>query len=387
MSNFLTFLESKKYYVILIAIILFFFLLRTILLRSPNTELTYTVKQENLVDSVQVSGTYTTASQIDVTSPTNGVIDKLFVTNNDTVKKGDPLFHIQSTATVDQQKTAYANYLAANSAVQADKATLYNLQSAMYTAWNNYVNLATSSTYQNSDGSPQTSNRVLPAFTTLQDNWLATEAQYKNQQDVIAKDQAALSSTQQLYAETQSVTVISPISGNVVNLLAKIGDQVSTPQLPSTSAPVLMIANLGNPYITAEISEDYAVRISQGQKVAIVFDALKDKSFSGMIENIDTVGTNTQGVITYPARITADNIPSVIKPKMTALITIETLRKDNVIDVPNSAIFTKQDTAYVEQANTHKQIPVMLGIKGVAKTEITNGLSSGTSIVANPSTN
>src|SRR5579872_7250518 len=140
--------KSKKYYILIVGAIVIFLLLRLVLLQKPTTELTYTIKKENLVDTIQESGTYMSAAQTSVSSPTNGVIDHLFVSNNDQVKRGDPLFHIQSSATLDQQKAAYATYLAASSAVQADNATLYSLQSAMFTDWNTYFNLATNSTYQ-----------------------------------------------------------------------------------------------------------------------------------------------------------------------------------------------------------------------------------------------
>lgn len=69
---------------------------------------------------------------------------------------------------------------------------------------------------------------------------------------------------------------------------------------------------------------------------------------------------------------------------MTALITIETLRKDNVFAVPNSAIITKAGETYVLQAKSHRKLPVTLGTKGITKTEITDGLKKGTVIVANP---
>jgi len=379
MSRTLAFMKVRKFYFICFGIIILFLLARVFLLQKPNTDLIYVVKQEDLVDTIQVSGTYMTASQMPVTSPTTGIIDQIFVHNTSQVVKGDPVFHVQSTATPDQQKTAYANYVATNSVYQADKAGLYTLQSVMFSAWNKYFNLATNGTYQNSDSTPNTSNRVLPEFTTAQDDWLAAEANYKNQQMVLAKDQAVLSASQQAYAETKSVTVIAPVSGTVVNLLNKNGDQVPV------NASVFIIANLANPYINADISEDYAAQITQGQRASITFDALKDQTFSGTVEAIDTVGTTTQGVVTYTARVSVDNLPPSIKPNMTALITLETLRKDGVIDVPNSAIVSKDGKTFVEKTQSHQLIPIMIGAKGITKTEILNGLLAGTEIVANPS--
>jgi len=52
-----------------------------------------------------------------------------------------------------------------------------------------YTGLAENSTYQNPDDSPKYEYRTLPQFTTSQDDWLAAEANYKNQQNVIAQTQ------------------------------------------------------------------------------------------------------------------------------------------------------------------------------------------------------
>lgn len=384
----ISFIKGRPIVIIPLVIVLFL-LLRTVLLQKPNTELTYTVQKENLVDTVQVSGTYTTASQIQVTSPTTGIISKIYVANGDTVKKGDPLFYVESTASAAEQKAAYANYLAASAAVETDKAVAYSLQSAKDSAWKKFNDLATNSTYENDDGSPKTDNRALPEFTTVQNDWLAAEAKFKTQQNVIAKDQAALASTKQLYDQTRSVTVTSPAEGTVANLLNQIGDQVSatfvSPQTGNNTAPpVLVVSNFGNPYLSANVSQDYAVRITPGQKTEIVFDALKNETFTGRVENIASVGITTQGVVTYTTRITADQVPAKIKPNMTALITIETLRKNDVIDVPNSAIVTIDNKTYVLQANSHRKIQVSLGTKGITKTEVIDGLKPGTVIVASP---
>jgi HlyD family secretion protein len=387
MEHILTFIKTHKKFLIPIAAISAFLLLRTILLQKPNTDLIYTVPVENLVDTVAVSGTYTTASQTQVLSPTNGVISQLYVANGDEVRKGDPLFHVESTATVDQQRSAYANYLTAQNTLSAAQAKLNSLQATLFKANQAFVN-------DRGVDNPTNDQKADPVYIEEQATWLQAEADYKNQQGVIAQAQAQVASTLLAYQETQSVTVVSPANGRIVNLLSTIGDQVmaQSPQTATTLTtitqpsvqPVLVIANLGDPYIKASISEAYAARIMQGQRVAIVFDALKNLTFHGIISDIATVGTTSQGIVTYDTRIQVSALPSRIKPNMTALITIETLRKDNVLTVPNSAIIAKNNSTYVIQAKTHKKLPVVLGTKGIAKTEIMKGLFEGIQIVANP---
>ncbi len=149
--------RTKKRFIIL-GIVVFAVLLAGFLLlgRKNNHATDYVVPRESLVNTLQVDGTYSVAAQTEVNSPTNGIIDQLFVTNTAVVAKGDPLFHVQSTATEGEIRTAYAAYLTAKATLDADKATLYSLQSTMFSKWKIYFDLATNSTYENSDKTPKT---------------------------------------------------------------------------------------------------------------------------------------------------------------------------------------------------------------------------------------
>ena len=373
-------IKAKKFFFIPILLLTFFLVVRFLLLRAPDTELTYKVVREDMVDTVQASGSYNTSAQTKIISPTNGIISEAYVKNGTIVEKGDDLFHVESTATEEQQKRAYAEYLATKAALDADNAKLYSLQSIMYSKWKTYTDISENSTFENDDGSPKTENRVLTEFTTVQDDWLAAEANYKNQKSVIAKDKASLSSAYLTYSQTQSTTVKAQASGEVTNFLAKVGDQV----VADDQKPVLVISDFSNPFILATISEDYAARVMSGQKAEVVFDSLKTKPFEEKVENVDTVGTDTDGIITYNVRLTANNLTEEIRPKMNALVKIETLRKNNVIAVPSSAIVKKDNKSYVIDAKSKRLISVETGIQGSVKTEIISGLKEGTTIFANP---
>lgn len=407
MDHLLSEIRAKKIVFIPIAIIIVFLIVRSILLAQPNTQINYTVKREALVDTVQVSGTYTTASQTQVVSPANGTISQLYVTNGEYVKKGQPLFYVASTATTDQQNTAYANYESALSSLQTAQNSVQSLDAAMWSKQQSYINAQNTQNYMNSNAvNPSTKQNytdlekfaINNAVTQTQKDFSAAEQAYTTAGVAVNAAEAQVTQTKQEYEETKSATVTAPASGTIVNLEDKVGDSVTGPTTAvtingsstgqasiSSTVPqaVLVIANFSDPYITAAISEDYAARIAPGQEASIVFDSLKGTTFTGTVQTVDTVGTDNDGIVTYNARILADAITQNIKPGMTALITIQTLRKNNVIDVPNSAIITNNGSTYVENIN-HEKIPVTLGTKGIAKTEITSGLATGTVIVANP---
>ncbi len=363
----------KQQFIIIVAIfvtLLVFFFWR---LLSIDTNKIYAVKLEDLVSSVLVNGTYTTASQIQVGSPTDGVITEIFVDNKQSVKKGDKLFHVESTADEAQKRTALASYLTAKSTLDTDTATLYSLQSTMFSKWQTFYNLATSDTYQNPDKTPKLPTREATEFTTAQDNWLNAQANYQNQQGVIAKDQAALLAAKQIYDQTQSVTVLAPLTGTVINLGAKVNDQVS---VLSTATPVLIIADFSNPSVVASVDQVNVPALQVGQKAAIVFDALPDQTFNGTLSQIDTVGTKVQGTANFNVRFTIDSLSSTLKPNMTASITVETARKEQVLTIPTNAIVSKNGENFVQLANKKSQ-KVTLGLKGLTKVEVTSGLTVG----------
>lgn len=342
---------------------------------SRTTQQTYVVKRGTLTNSLQVTGTYKTAADTAVTSPTNGILTDIYVANNTEVKKGDKLFHVESTATEDQKRTAYASYLSDKSALDADNALMYSLQSTMFSKWKTYFDLATNATYENSNNTPNTTNRILTEFTTAQDDWLAAEAAYKNQKTVVAKDEAALSSSELSYQETQSVTVTSPVAGTVVNLQAVNGDEVDT------TSSVLVVADLSHPVVVVPVNEVNIPLLSVGQKADITFDALPDQHFSGMVTHIDTVGTKTQGEVTYMITLSVGKPSDQIKPSMTANVTIETLRKSGVLIVPNSAMTQKGGKNYVQKQGEKNFTEVRIGARGLTDSEVTSGLNEGDTVI------
>ncbi|MCL5675682.1 MAG: efflux RND transporter periplasmic adaptor subunit [Patescibacteria group bacterium] len=378
-KKFLGLWDGKKYYFIAGFVLVLFGLLMFFLLRPPPAQEAYTVKRENFSNTVLADATYTTASQTSVWSPTNGTLTKLFVANGRQVKKGDPLFHVESSATDEEKRTAYANYMADKSTLDAATAELYTLQSDMYAAWKTYTDLAKNSTYQNSDGTPRNDNRVLTEFTTAQDDWLAAEANFKNQQTVIAKDQAAVAKTWLQNEQTQSVTVNSPAAGTVTNLLSQVNDEVAV----KPADPVLLVANFHDPYLLVSLNEVNIPKVKVGQKATVVFDALPDKTYHGEVETLDNVGTKVLGTVTFDARIKIVDGDNEIKPNMTASITITTSNRQNVLTVPNSALTEKNGQYYVQKAGSsgNNLTPVKVGLKGLVKSEISSGLTEGEQIL------
>lgn len=397
MKNKLNLKLFKKYrsYLIVLTIFIFLLVLRSVILRQPEEKLTYVIHKDELIETVKITGVYSASSQTQIFSPTNGVISELFVSNQAEVKKGDPLFYIESTATEEEQAFAYANYQQAKTALQnaqqakgtAD-ATMWIKQKALLDAENN-LNFMNDRLAESGDNpatkEPYTEleiESIKSAVTTTLKEFKNTENQYKQADQSIASAQALLNSTKLALDATKNKTVYSPANGKVVNLLKSVGDGVSN---QTSGQAILAVTNLESPAIIAKVSEIDVVRLKEGQVAQVIFDADKKNIFTGVVTAIDTLGTTVAGITTYDVRIELTNFStSTIKPGMTATITINTYENKEVVSVPNSAILYQDNQTFIKKAHKPEDlIQVELGYQGLMKTEIRTELSEGLEILVN----
>jgi RND family efflux transporter MFP subunit len=192
------------------------------------------------------------------------------------------------------------------------------------------------------------------------------------------------------YQATQSLIVKAPSSGTVANLSYKIGDKVTTGSTTTANSatggmPVLTIANFGDYTVKLALNEVDVPKVKKGQSAQLTLDAFPGKTFKGKVTHVDSIGTNTAGVITYNIVIEIINPEDSIRPAMTANVDIEVDRAENVLTVPNSAIKPYQGKKAVQvidpKTKIAKYISVEVGIKGPERTQIKNGINEGAQVI------
>lgn len=378
---------SRKRKIIIIFVLIILSVIVLNLIRSTNKRNGYIfekVKKVSLNEVVSESGTIAPDGMIPVYSPTNGTISEIYIENEQRVEQGTELFKVSSSATDMEKQTAYAGYLTAKAALDADTAGLYSLQSLMFAASKTYRELATSPDYADADGSPKKSKRELTEFTTAQDNWLAAEANYKNQQGILSKDQAALASAYENYLATQTTVVKAPLDGIVSNLSFSQGNSVQAKTVLSlTAKPVLVMKNSNALEAVVPVGQTNIAKVRIGQEAVIKPDAYKDKKYTGTVIRIDSIGENIQGVVNYNVYIKV-NSDYFLKPGMTFDSEITTQKLENVLTVSNSAIVLENGRKSVRilEGKKIRYVPVLTGIKGETRTQILDGVSEGQEIIS-----
>lgn len=186
--------------------------------------------------------------------------------------------------------------------------------------------------------------------------------------------------------------VYAPFSGVISAVNVKAGDSASQ----STA-----LAKIVTKDVQAEISlnEVEASKIKIGQKVTTTFDAIDGLTLTGVVASIDTVGTVSQGVVSYTVQINFDTQDERVKAGMSVSSNIITDTVQNVLAVPNSAVKTKNGGYYVLVLDqTHdltsssasqgftsdiapSQKAVEIGVSDDTNTQIISGLAEGDQVV------
>ena len=187
--------------------------------------------------------------------------------------------------------------------------------------------------------------------------------------------------------------VRAPFEGVIVGVAVKKGDAVSASTVIATLITKQRVAEIS-------LNEVDAAKITQGQKATLTFDAVEGLSISGSVGDIDTLGTVSQGVVTYTAKIIFDTQDARVKPGMSVSASIITDMKQDVLMVPNAAIKSSGQGSYVEVPgetvtanamgntggiilmNAPKQQAIQIGMANDTSTEVTSGLEEGSIVVS-----
>lgn len=358
--------RTRNKVIVVVAVLLVgFFVFRRI--QSSNIQpqyITQAVERATVTQIVSETGNVVTAARVDIFSTTTGIVEGIYVKNGDSVKTGQNLFKVRSTATDQEKAAAYAAYQSASSVYQQALNNRRNTQAAVDNVHD-----------QLKDHSGDENFAEKSART-------ASEVANDNSYDTLRSAEASLKSAEAAYRATQNLTVRSQSSGTVANLAYRIGDKVTA---GSTGKTVMTIANFSDFTVKIALNEVDVPKVRDGQSTKLTLDAFPGKTFDGKVASVDSIGTDTAGVITYNVIVEIVNPEDSVRPAMTANVDIEVDRAENVLTVPNSAVKPYQGGKAVQiidkETKTAKYIPITVGIKSPERTEIKRGIDEDVQVI------
>ncbi|MBQ20120.1 MAG: efflux transporter periplasmic adaptor subunit [Flavobacteriales bacterium] len=150
--------------------------------------------------------------------------------------------------------------------------------------------------------------------------FLQAKANYEAQQKAVNQMKEQLAKT----------TITAPFSGVIDDVMSEQGQVVS----PGMNQ-LFRIINLKDMFIEAEIPENYITNIKTGSQVNVYFPVLNDTVTSTIRQVSNYINPNNR---TFKIEIAITNENKMVKPNMTALLSINNYINDSALVLPQAII-------------------------------------------------
>jgi HlyD family secretion protein len=287
--------------------------------RSDNDGLEITtvpVSRDDLVESVRAVGTIEAMTTVQVGAQVTGIVQSLHADFNSIVHKGDLLAQIDPSALEAQAAQMRAGVTRAAAEVERLRVLLADAEARLGRTRALFAQ-----------------RLVAPADLDTAD--IARRLAQAQVETATAQVKQARASLCQIETSIERTAIRSPIDGIVISRDVDVGQTVSS----RLQAPILfrVAADLSKMRIVANVDEADIARVRRGQPVTFFVDAFGE-DFDGRVTQVRVQPTLTQNAVTYGVIIDVANPRLELRPGMTATLTIETARHDDVLRVPNAAL-------------------------------------------------
>ena len=178
-------------------------------------------------------------------------------------------------------------------------------------------------------------------------------------------------------AQLDKTTLRAEVAGTVLTRNAEPGDLVQPGRV------LFEIARSGPTELLVAVDEKNLEVLAVGQPALAIADAFPARPFPARVHFIAPSVDAQRG--TVDVRLAVEPVPDFLRQSMTVSVNVETGRRDSALVVPNDALAALQgDRArlWVVQAGRVAQRDVRLGLRGLAQTEVTEGLRAGDWVLA-----
>jgi HlyD family secretion protein len=195
--------------------------------------------------------------------------------------------------------------------------------------------------------------------------------------DVLAS-QARVDATK---AAVEMALIIAPFDGTITDATPIPGDRVS----PGTAA--FRLDDLSRLLVEVQVSEVDINTIEIGQDVVVTFDAALGKEYHGNVVEVAQAASVVAGVVNFGATVELTDADELVKPGMTAAVTVTVKQLEGVLLVPNRAVrlIEGKRYVYVLRGGSIEAVEIILGASSDTVSEVLSGeLQEGSIVVLNP---
>ena len=283
---------------------------------------TGSVDRGDVTEVVGATGTLEAVTTVQLGSQVSGTIQSLNADFNSTVKKNQVVARLDPSLFEARVGQARANVQAARANVDRAKAEVEDNRQKYERA----KELAAGKLLPESD------------LETAKASYDGAVAQLKANQ---AAESQAQANQNQAELDLSHTIITTPIDGVVISRNVDVGQTVAA----SFQAPILFLiaGDLTKMRVNASVDEADIGRVREAQDVSFHVDAYPEREFAGKVEQVRLNPTSVQNVVTYNTIVAVDNQNMLLRPGMTATVSIVVRKAEQALRIPASALRFRPD--------------------------------------------
>jgi HlyD family secretion protein len=203
-------------------------------------------------------------------------------------------------------------------------------------------------------------------------------------------------------------TITSPINGVVTRINAEVGEVVMFGTMNNPGTVIMEVADLSTMLLVAQVDEADVGKLAVGQKAKVFVQTFPDEEFKGVVDSIALTHRISPSTATkfFRTEILLEGDVRKLFSGLTAHVDIETIKHDNVLNVPSHAILgrpidslpleIRENNPEVDKEKTFTPVvyrcidgkavvtPVKIGPSNLTHTVILSGITEDDTIIVGP---
>lgn len=329
--------------------------------KSRNKPVVYettTAFYTDIIRKTVATGSVVPRNEIEIKPTVSGIIDAIYVTEGDVVKKGQVLARVRIVP----------NMLSLNAA----ESRLNRARIALEDAKVNF----------------ERQQQLFQKQVIAESEFLPFRIAWKNAQEEIESAENNLQLIRDGVSKssgTASNTLIrSTIDGMVLSVPVEMGYSVIESNNFNAGTTIVTIADMGEMIFRGKVDESEVGKIREGMNLILKIGAIESGDFSATLEHISPKGKEENGAIQFEIRAAVSlDKNHFIRAGYSATADIVLDRRDQVLAVQESLLIFDNDSTFVEvemQAQVFERRPVKTGLSDGINIEILEGLEAETKL-------
>ena len=323
---------------------------------------------EDISESIYASGMLKSENQYQAFTPVSGIIQKIFVAEGDTVKKGAVILSISNeTQQLNKENAALA---AAFSDFEANKGKLEETKLAIGLSRDKMKNDSLLLSRQNTLWSQNIGTKVELEQRTLtyqnsKNAYYSALVKYNDLKRQLNFNSAQSKNNLQISSKLEKDYLLkSEINGIVYEIPLKVGEIVNA------QLPLAVIGDAKSFILEMQVDEYDILKVKKGLSVLVTMDTYKGQVFEALVTKINPLMNEKSKTFLVEAQFT--KAPKTIYPNTSFEANIVIQSKKKALLIPRNYLI-KDNQVIKGNGDT---VTVITGLKDYQKVEILSGLNA-----------